>query len=315
MVVASAPAVTSPLGPWSVSMIGSAAEIDVPRRSFLWQLILTSVGVIAAMLLVGLVILRQQAAAAALHVRLQAAEELHSLQRQLIRAEKLVTVGVLSAGIAHEIGTPLQVIRGRAEHMLEQAHDRRAAEALRAIVSQIDRISSTIRQVLQFSRQQPIELGPADARDAVAKALELLDLRIAGKRLAVRVEAEERLPPVAAAADQLDQVVLNLLMNACDASSEGKSIEISLGRDAARGDCLRLAITDHGVGIPAENLHAVFDPYFTTKNRDEGTGLGLAIVSQIVHSHSGEIALKSALGMGTVATVLWPIVAAGGVHG
>jgi signal transduction histidine kinase len=129
------------------------------------------------------------------------------------------------------------------------------------------------------------------------------------------VEAEDPLPPVAAAADQLDQVVLNLLMNACDASMEGKSIEISLGRDAARGDHLRLAITDHGVGIPPENLHAVFDPYFTTKNRDEGTGLGLAIASQIVRSHSGEIVLKSAVGVGTVATVLWPIVAAGAARG
>jgi signal transduction histidine kinase len=233
--------------------------------------------------------------------------ELHSLQRQLVRAEKLVTVGVLSAGIAHEIGTPLAVIRVRAEHMLEQATDPRAADDLRAIVAQIDRISSTIRQVLEFSRQLPIEPGPADARGAVTQALELLDWRVSGKRLSVSVEAEESLPPVAAAADQLEQVVVNLLMNACDASANGGRIDVTLGRDAVREDCVRLAIADHGVGIPPENLNAVFDPYFTTKKHGEGTGLGLAIAAQIVRSHRGEISLKSTVGAGTVATVLWPV--------
>jgi len=115
------------------------------------------VAALLAILAVGLLILRQHAHAAGLRARLQAAEEVARLQRQLVRAEKLVTVGVLSAGIAHEIGTPLAVVRGRAELLLERVTDARQVEDLNSIVSEIDRVSSTIRQVLDFSREQAVK--------------------------------------------------------------------------------------------------------------------------------------------------------------
>jgi two-component system sensor histidine kinase HydH len=313
VVAGSAPPVESPLGPWSVALVASAEGIDIRQGAFLWQLVLTSIGVAGAMLTVGLFMLRQHATAAALAARLQAAEEVSSLQRQLVRAEKLVTVGVLSAGIAHEVGTPLMVIRGRAEHLLERVPEGSLAEDLRAIVAQIDHISSTIRQVLEFSREQPIALGPVDAAEAVGRALELLEWRITAKRIAARLSSDDELPAIAAAPDQFEQVVMNLLMNACDASSEGGTIDINLSRERGAGR-LRLEVTDHGVGIPADHLNAVFDPYFTTKERGEGTGLGLAIVSQIVRSHDGRISLRSAVGSGTTATVLWPLAPAEGLH-
>jgi two-component system sensor histidine kinase HydH len=224
-----------------------------------------------------------------------------------VRAEKLVTVGVLSAGIAHEIGTPLAVVRGRAEHMLERRLEGADAQDLRAMVAQIDRISSTVRQVLEFSREQPIDVVATDARAGVSAALELLSWRIAAKRMVVTVEATDDLSPVAAASDQLEQVLLNLLMNACDASPEGGAIRVTMGLDDSRSDRLRIEIADQGVGIPAANLNAVFDPYFTTKKRGEGTGLGLAVVWQIVRSHRGEISLRSTVGVGTVATLWWPV--------
>jgi signal transduction histidine kinase len=299
-------AVPSPLGAWSVTLIGSAADIDLRQGAFLWQLVLTSMGIAAAMLTVGLFILRQHATAAALGARLQAAQEVATLQKQLVRAEKLVTVGVLSAGIAHEVGTPLMVIRGRAEHLLESTPAGPVAEDLESIIAQIDRISSTIRQVLEFSREQPIAVGSVDPAEAIGRALELLDWRVNSKQIAARVVCDDVLPPIAAAPDQFEQVAMNLLMNACDASEAGGAVEVKLARDPEEAGNLRLEIRDHGVGIPPESLHAVFDPYFTTKKRGEGTGLGLAIVSQIVRSHGGRVSLRSAPGSGTTATVLWP---------
>ena len=311
-VVGVAGSTSSPLGTWSVAVMAPAADLDVHQRAFLWQLIVTSVGVVVAMLAVGLLILRQHSNAATLRARLQAAEEVARLQRQLVRAEKLVTVGVLSAGIAHEIGTPLAVVRGRAEHMLERPHEARDTEDLQAVVGEIDRISSTIRQVLDFSSEQAVTVRKTDARAALARALELLQWRLAGKHVHVDVDAPPELPPLAAAADQLEQVLLNLLLNACDASPPDGAIRVAIryeGRKPARAERLRIEVADRGNGIPSHHLNAVFDPYFTTKERGEGTGLGLAIVWQIVRAHRGEISLRSTVGVGTVATVIWPTVA------
>ena len=217
--------------------------------------------------------------------------QLHDLQRQLVRAEKLVTVGVLSAGIAHEVGTPLAVIRGRAEHLLEASVDDTTGEALQAIIAQIDHISSTIRGILEFCRTEPVEGEVADARQIAARAAELLEWRLAGKHVTVAQHMAPALPPIAADPKQFEQMVINLLMNAYDASPEGAVIEV----------------VDHGSGIAPEHIHAVFDPYFTTKKRGEGTGLGLAIVAHIARLHLAEISLTSVPGAGTTATVLWPL--------
>jgi signal transduction histidine kinase len=310
VVVGTAAPIRSPLGTWAVALVASASDINLRQRGFLFQLIVTGLGVATAMLTVGIFILRQQATAAALKERLQAAEEVATLQRQLVRAEKLVTVGVLSAGIAHEIGTPLSVVRGRAEHMLERGAAARDASDLRAVVAEIDRISSTISQVLEFSREHSIEAAHVDPRAAVERARELLRMRLAAKEIAVRVHAPDDVPPVSAAPDQLEQVIVNLLMNACDASRPGGLIRVNLRVDPLAGERLQIEIDDDGAGIPPEHLNAVFDPYFTTKKRGEGTGLGLAIVWQIVRNHQAEISLKSMVGVGTTATLSWPVAGA-----
>ncbi len=312
VVVGAAPALASSFGVWSVAVVAAAADIDVRQRTFLRQLVATSIGVATAMLTVGLFILRQNASAAVLSARLHAADEVAMLQRQLVRAEKLVTVGVLSAGIAHEIGTPLSVVRVRAERLLERRAASEDREDLDAIVGEIDRISSTIRRVLEFSRDQPVELSEKSPSEAIARAVDLLRWRLGGKRISVTVDAPANLPPLAVAADQLEQVILNLLTNACDASPPAGTVRVSASRDPGRADCLRIEVADRGAGIPPEHLNSVFDPYFTTKLRGEGTGLGLAIVSRIVRSHRGEISLASTVGEGTVVTLLWPM--AGG-HG
>jgi signal transduction histidine kinase len=307
-VVGQSPPTESPLGRWSVSMTTSAGEIETRERTLVWQLILTSAGVITTMLTAGFFIVRQRSAAAALAARLQAAEEVAALRRDLLRAEKLVTVGVLSAGIAHDVGTPLSVIRGRAEHLLEKIGDGPAGEDLQAIVSQIDRIASTIKQVLELPRTQAVELAHADAPTAVTRVLELLEMRLVRRSLRVERDFQPGLPAIAANPQQFERVLVNLLMNSCDASPRGGVIEVTLAVDTTRPDRLRIELRDHGVGIAPEHVDAVFDPYFTTKERGEGTGLGLAVVARVVRIHGAEIGLRSAPGTGTTVTLLWPTV-------
>lgn len=229
---------------------------------------------------------------------------LRSLENHLVRAEKLITVGVLSAGIAHEIGSPLAVIRGRAEQVLRDTLAGPRADDLRVIIKHIDRISSTIRQLLDFSRRQPIAPRAVPLAVAVERARELLQWKFESKNLELRVTLDDDLPMLAADPDQLQQVIVNLLLNACDASEPGG--EVAIGARPLPGEQVQLEITDHGHGIAPEHLHAVFDPFFSTKKRGEGTGLGLSIVASIVRNHAGEISLDSAAGKGTTVTVRWP---------
>ncbi|HXU81728.1 MAG TPA: ATP-binding protein, partial [Polyangia bacterium] len=206
--------------------------------------------------------------------------QLRALEDQLVRAEKLVTVGVLSAGIAHEIGSPLAVIRGRAEHVLRYVDAGPRADDLRIIIKHIDNISSTIRQLLDFSRRQPIAQRAVALESSIERARGLLQWKLDARKLTLAVHLDADLPTLAADPDQLQQVLVNLLLNACDASEPGQ--EIALRASATRDGPVRIELQDRGCGIAPEHLHAVFDPFFTTKKRGEGTGLGLPIAASIV---------------------------------
>jgi two-component system sensor histidine kinase HydH len=231
--------------------------------------------------------------------------ELRSLENQLVRAEKLITVGVLAAGIAHEIGSPLAVIRGRAEQVLRAIGNGPRADDLRVIIKHIDNIASTIRQVLDFSRRQAIERRAVPLEAIVERARALLEWKSDAKQMRIEVAIEEDLPPLAADPDQLQQVFVNLLLNACDASKEGDRVLVSARR--TREGLVQIEVVDRGCGIAPEHMNTVFDPFFTTKKRGEGTGLGLSIAASIVRNHGGDINLSSTPGKGTTATVVWPV--------
>jgi signal transduction histidine kinase len=248
---------------------------------------------------------RQQRIAAALAERLRNAERVHSLEQQLIRAEKLATTGVLAAGMAHEVGTPLGIIRARAEILTDEIKQEGAKRALDAIIQQIDRISSTIGQVLDFSRAQPVEMRAISAQMAIQSTLDLLEHRFRQQHLDVRLDVAPDLPMLAGDANQLQQVLVNIILNACDACPEGGTIDISVRADGASR--VRWEIRDNGTGIPEQDVLAVFDPFFTTKKRGEGTGLGLPVAASIVRNHGGEIALASTVDQGTTVTILWPV--------
>ncbi|MBZ4333603.1 ATP-binding protein [Corallococcus sp. AS-1-12] len=237
------------------------------------------------------------------------------LEDQLLRAEKLATVGVLAAGVAHEIGTPLGIIRGHAEYMLQKVGgvEHPQGRGLNAIVTQIDRVSRIIRQLLDLSRLQPARAGVVPLAAVVRGLQELLDVEAERRHVHFELDVPERLPSLAADADQLQQVLLNLTLNACDACSAGGHVRLSATTCMA-GDvqAVEIRVQDDGRGIAPEHLHQVFDPFFTTKKRGQGTGLGLSVVAQIVRNHGGQVGVESEPGRGTVVTLRWPVAAASG---
>ncbi len=231
--------------------------------------------------------------------------ELHALEMQLLRAEKLATVGILAAGIAHEVGTPLGVIRGRAEYLQYKLDDDDpAADSLQIIVDQIDRVSRVIRGLLDFSREQPPAAGTVDVGQVVDQVVELLRYEFERNEVSLDVEVAQDLPNVAADADSLQQVLINLLVNALDASESGDRIVLSAFNDT--DDEVIIVVEDTGCGIPEDRIHQVFDPFFTTKKRGQGTGLGLPMVAKIVRNHAAQVDLDSEEGRGTTFTLRWP---------
>jgi signal transduction histidine kinase len=236
---------------------------------------------------------------------------LHALESQLLRAEKLATVGILAAGIAHEIGTPLGVVRGRAEYVLGKLGAQHPqAAGVQVIIEQIDRVSRTIRQLLDFSRVQPVAVKGVALGPLLRGAQELLHGEAERRKVKVEVEVPEGLPALSADPDQLQQVVLNLALNACDACEPGGTVRIAAQVEGPGEpgvwSGVRVTVRDDGCGIPPESLNRVFDPFFTTKKRGQGTGLGLTMVAQIVRNHGGRVELESEPGQGTCVTLWWP---------
>jgi signal transduction histidine kinase len=233
--------------------------------------------------------------------------EMRALERNLQRAEKLATIGTLAAGVAHEVGTPLGIISGRAEQLLARVPNDETGETARkgitSILSQVDKVSTTIRQLLDFARIRPIDAQPVTPTQALQSAAALLEHHFRQAKVTLHVDASPAIPPVVADPGQLEQVLVNLLMNACDACAAGGQVWVSA---TERGDRVALEVCDDGVGIPPENLSSVLDPFFTTKKRGQGTGLGLTIAADIIKNHGGTLEVESIVGEGTTIRVVLP---------
>lgn len=230
------------------------------------------------------------------------------LERQLRHSEILSVAGRLATGLAHEVGTPLNIVSGRAEFLLRTlpADDRRREE-LEVMIAQIDRISGIIRSLLDMVRPAKPEMQPTALAGVMERLLPLL--RHGARRRGVHLEAAvpPDLPPAMADANQLQQVVINLVMNAIEATPIGGRVEVT-ARRRSLGDRagVEVAVADTGPGIPAEIRSKVFEPFFSTKPRGQGTGLGLPICRDIVREHGGDIRLESRVEGGTAVTVWLP---------
>lgn len=226
--------------------------------------------------------------------RRQAEERRSLLQRQLRYAEKLAAIGKLASVIAHEVGTPLNVISGRARILGRGLPDGDPRVADIAVIrDQAGRITRTMQQILQFSRPMPARQEPVALPAIVQAVTTLLDYEFAARQVHVTLEMPPELPTVWADADQLTHILLNLLMNALAATGPGGRVTVRAApaqREALAG--VELTVTDTGVGIQPEDLPHIFEPFFSTKPSG-GAGLGLSICQDLVRAHQGRITVES----------------------
>lgn len=265
----------------------------------------------------GPVVLRQRDELADLAQEMNAmSDRLVATVGQLRHADRLATVGTLASGVAHELGTPLNVVAARAGMIASgEASAEESRDYARVIAEAADRMTKTIRRLLQFARRGAVQKARRDLREIAWESLELM--RPLADKQSVRLRMVTTEEPAMASVDagQIQQVITNLVMNAIQAMPGGGTVELSLqrGRGVPPADvggveteylCLR--IRDDGEGIAPQNLPHVFEPFFTTKDVGDGTGLGLAVTYGIVREHGGWITAESALGKGATFCILLP---------
>jgi signal transduction histidine kinase len=246
-------------------------------------------------------------------------DQLKATQAQLVQAEKLSAIGQLVAGVAHELNNPLTSVIGYAQLVEEELRagpsprpGEDVAHDLRRIAEESERAARIVRNLLTFARRQGAARAPQDLVDVCERVIALREysFRIAGVELATSFAS--RLPKVLADGGQLQQVLLNLVLNAEQAmrNSDQRRLGISVRHDM-RTSALELQVSDTGHGIESANLSRIFDPFFTTRDVGEGTGLGLSICYGIVRDHGGQITVDSRLHEGTTFTVLLPATQSG----
>jgi len=238
------------------------------------------------------------------------AEERLALERELRHKERLASVGRLAAGIAHEMGAPLNVIRGRAE-MLQQRPDmpeEKRDRNLNIINAQADGIARIVRQLLTLARPFNLKREDVEGMQLISEMLELIEPEAAKAGVRIEVLADEE-AWIDGDRDLLHQVLLNICLNGLQAMEKGGNLRIEiLGEPTIRGDhrFVALRIRDSGPGIAPDNINNIFDPFFTTKDVGQGSGLGLAVSHRIVEEHNGWIEVENQPGSGAVFTVYLP---------
>lgn len=234
-------------------------------------------------------------------------EQLRALNEQLIRTEKLAAAGTLAAGVAHEVNNPLASISSLIQILQTRSSaDDETREMLRLISTQISRITQVTRDMMEFARTRPPVRAPQDINRIVEASTRLAKFDKAFGQLHLSVEEATDAPPVMADADQLQQVFLNLLLNARDAMQEGGEIRVKSTYESKTRE-VNVDVADSGTGIAQEDLAHIFDPFFTTKPVGTGTGLGLAVCYGIVTAHGGRIEVAPNNGRGTRVRVVLPV--------
>ena len=232
-------------------------------------------------------------------------KKLEQQLKRLAQSDRLVSLGQLAAGIAHEINNPLtnaslnvQILKNRLEN---SAGDKNILQKLEAIEKNVHKASTIAKELLQFSHQRELEFIPLNVNDVITSVLTLLKYKLKGITIH---ENLADIPNVMADHRKLEQVFLNILSNSIEAMPDGGDIYIAT---TSSDGMANVQICDTGSGILKENLSKVFDPFFTTKEIGAGTGLGLSICYGIIHQHNGSIEMASTLGQGATAIVKLPI--------
>jgi signal transduction histidine kinase len=231
-------------------------------------------------------------------------DRLQSAQQQLVQSEKLAAVGQLAAGIVHDVKNPLGVIKGMAEElMLESEGDPEMVQMLQIIRDNANRANLIVTDMLKFARQSTPSMHQRDLRETIEGCLRLTDYLIRKGHVEASSQVPEEPVWVTYDAQQIEQVLINLIQNAVQAMPEGGQLAIEL--EESNGQAV-LRVSDSGQGIEADNLSRIFEPFFTTKPEGKGTGMGLAVSYGIVSRHGGQIEVESELGEGSTFEIRLP---------
>ena len=300
------------LGRWDVAVVTSARRERDRELHAQTTLVLGVVLAGGLVLAFGGVALRKQRRELDLAHALTVAELRRQRDERLVRADKLATVGALATGIAHEVSTPLGVIVGRAEQLLPRVEgDDKARKWVEAILEQGARIDRVIRGFLALLRGDLPAFERTPPATIAAKSIELVEHRFAKAAVELRADIAPDLPAIACEPRLLEQALVNLLLNACDACTRERGhVDLQVRSEGGR---ISFVVTDDGVGIPRDSAARVLEPFFTTKAQGEGSGLGLAIASEIVKHHRGTLTIaaresspRSPVSAGTRATIEVP---------
>jgi len=230
------------------------------------------------------------------------------LEEQLQQSDKLSSIGLLAAGVAHEVNTPLTGISSYSQMLMQQIPDTDPRHLLlEKIYRQTSRASSIVNNLLNFSRVSDARLVPVDLNHVLDDTIQLLEAQLRNSDIVVTCNYSAHLPSAIGNAAKLQQVFMNLILNARDAMPQGGRMEIATG---TAEDAILISFRDTGSGIAPEHLAKIYDPFFTTKQIGKGTGLGLAVSYGIIRDHGGDILVESQQGEGTLFQITLPLAAA-----
>jgi PAS domain S-box-containing protein len=226
------------------------------------------------------------------------------LEQQLVRSQRMESIGTLAAGIAHEVGNPLTAISSLVQVLQRTSADEFAKEKLELINSQVNRITRIIRELVDFSRPSSHVVKPTNINRIVKEALNIVQYGKKVKDITFTLDLDEQLPEIAAVPDQIVQVFINILMNAVDSLDERRG---TITVHSRKNDhAVEVRVHDTGKGIESSALEKIFEPFYTTKTTGQGTGLGLWVSYGIVKSFGGDVFVESIPDQGSTFTVSFP---------
>ncbi len=236
----------------------------------------------------------------------EALNQLKKTQAELVQSEKLASIGQIAGGVAHEINNPLLVILGRTEFAIDKLEENHSAKKdLEVVHTMTERIAEIVRNLLSFSRNnEGLDFRPIDVNEVIERTLALTERQMSKSNINLMRALDTELPQVLGNPGQLQQVFLNIAINASQAMKTGGTITVSTWKN---DKSVFIRFRDTGPGIKPEDLERIFEPFFTTKDETEGTGLGLAISAKLIYSHGGKIEASGEPGSGAIFTIDLPI--------
>jgi two-component system sensor histidine kinase HydH len=229
--------------------------------------------------------------------------EVHSLRKEVARSQRLASVGRLAAGVSHEIRNPLSSIKGFATYFKERYSDVPENQQIsNLMIQEVDRLNRVVGQLHEFARPITVSKKSIRINPFLKDSIKLIERQASEANISIRTDFDSEIDEILVDPDRINQVLLNLYLNAIESMNNGGSLTVSLVKNSKKNG-IDINVSDTGTGITEDDLSHIFDPYFTTKA--SGTGLGLAIVHNIMEAHGGEITIESRLGQGTTVTIFF----------